>query len=126
MLNVERRHVFDLRPHELTVRQCVAMHMPPNHLRVQIVVKLLPSLREQQRHYKLWATMNKQQLYPQAPMPGQAFPPHTLMFDAQLHPGSVNLIEVELVAALPKGQKAPNGADYEVEQLSVLANVVKN
>ncbi|ROT39988.1 hypothetical protein SODALDRAFT_143034 [Sodiomyces alkalinus F11] len=126
MLNFERRHVFDLRPHELTVRQCVAMHMPPNHVRIQIIVNVLASLRQQQRHYKLWVAINKQLLAPQAPMPGQAFPPNTLVFDAQLQAASVNLIEVEIVAGLPKGQRALNGADYEVEQFSVLANVVRN
>lgn len=47
-----------------------------------------------------------------------------LVFDISLHQG-VNTIEVWMIAALPKGQAMPNGADAVVEKITVLANVAK-
>lgn len=118
--------VFDLPPHEREAQQSVTAHMPANNLRIQIIPTIAPFLREQHRQYKLWVIINRQVLSPQQPVPGQVLPPESAVFDAQLQPGMINTIEAHVIAALPKGERTSNGSDVELEQFTVLTNVVRN
>lgn len=126
MLNFERRFEVNVPPHEYSNRHCVTAAIPGNHLRIQIIPTLLSSLREQQRHYTLWVSINGLVLFPQPSGPNQNLPPHSSVFEAQLVAEKVNQVEVSVAAALPKGQLSPTGETFEVETISVLLNVVRN
>ncbi|KAM0329381.1 hypothetical protein ACHAQA_004688 [Verticillium albo-atrum] len=118
--------VYDLQPLERESQQSVSMHLPASHLRVQIILTLPSFLQAQQRQYKVWVIANKQVLSQQAPYAGQVLPPFSSAYEAQLHAGSVNVIEVHVIAALPKGERTPDGPEVELEQFTVLANVMRN
>lgn len=58
-------------------------------------------------------------------IPGHPIDPRNALYECRLHPG-VNRIEIELIAALPKGAKPVNGLDYELEKITVYANLMKS
>lgn len=59
-------------------------------------------------------------------MPGHPVDPRNPLFEARLLPG-VNKIEVELIAALPRGAPKPgSGQDVELEKITVFANLLRN
>ncbi|KAM0276595.1 hypothetical protein ACHAQH_006600 [Verticillium albo-atrum] len=118
--------VYDIAPLEMESQQSVAMHLPANQLRVQIILTLPTFLQAQQRQYKIWAIANRHVLSQQAPVAGQTLPPFSSAFEVQLHAGSVNVIEVHVIAALPKSERTPDGPEVELEQFTVLANVLRN
>ncbi|KAK2062406.1 Bromodomain-containing protein [Colletotrichum caudatum] len=126
MVNVERRFEMTLLPLEKEAQQSVTVHMPPGQLRVQIVLVVPSSLEKEGRQWKLFVLVNRQIAHQAHPVPGQMLPFGARIFEAQLQAGAVNNIEVSVAAALPKGQKLPSGADFEVEQMTVLAHVAKN
>ncbi|GKT91773.1 LOW QUALITY PROTEIN: bromodomain containing protein [Colletotrichum tofieldiae] len=126
MINMERRFEITLLPLEKEAQQSVTVHMPPNHLRVQIILVVPSSLEKEGRQWRLFVLVNRQIAHQAHPVPGQVLPFGARVFDAQLQAGAVNTIEVSVAAALPKGQKLPSGADFEVEQMTVLAHVAKN
>ena len=123
-LNQERRFVFNLPAHPKEAQQSVTINLPINHWKIQIVPRLNPALEAQQRPYKLFVIVNGQTLGRQIPPPQDPVDPGCQVFDAQLHAG-VNTIMIQMIAAVPKGQKLPNGADAELEKITVLANLLK-
>ncbi|KAG7114558.1 Protein polybromo-1 like protein [Verticillium longisporum] len=127
VLNMHQHQVvYDITPLESESQQSVAMHLPANHLRVQIILTLPPFLQAQQRQYKIWAIANRHVLSQQVPVAGQVLPPFSSVFEAQLNAGSVNVIEVHVIAALPKAERTLDGPEAELEQFTVLANVMRN
>ena len=57
---------------------------------------------------------------------GQAVDNLHPLFEARILPG-VNRIEIELIAALPKGApKLANGQDVELEKITIFANLMKS
>ncbi|KAK2048264.1 Bromodomain-containing protein [Colletotrichum somersetense] len=126
MVNVERRFEMTLLPLEKDAQQSVTVHMPPGQLRVQIVLVVPSFLEKEGRQWKLFVLVNRQIAHQAHPVPGQVLPFGARIFEAQLQAGAVNNIEVSVAAALPKGQKLPSGADFEVEQMTVLAHVAKH
>ncbi|TDZ66163.1 Chromatin structure-remodeling complex subunit rsc1 [Colletotrichum trifolii] len=125
MINVDRRFEITLSPQEKVAQQSVVVSVPGNQLRIQII-PTLPPLEQEGRQHRLWVLINKHTLLPAAPVSGQLLLPGSRVFEAQLQAGVINTIEVHVVAALPRGQKSPSGEDFEVEQMTVLANVVRN
>lgn len=126
MINHDRRFEVTVKPLEKVSQQSVTVHMPANQLRIQIVPTLPAFLEKEGRQYRLWVIINRHTLTPVHGVPGQMLSTGERVFEAQLQAGIVNTIEVHVVAALPKGQKLPSGEDFEVEQMTVLANVVRN
>ncbi|OLN82908.1 Chromatin structure-remodeling complex subunit rsc1-like protein 2 [Colletotrichum chlorophyti] len=126
MINVERRFEITLKPLEKESQLSATVQMPSNQLRVQIIPILAALLEKEARQYRLWVLVNRHIIYQTHAIPGQVLPLGARVFEAQLQAGIVNTIEVHVAAALPKGQKLPSGADFEVEQMTVLANVVRN
>ncbi|KAI8159781.1 Chromatin structure-remodeling complex subunit rsc4 [Colletotrichum sp. SAR 10_65] len=126
MINHDRRFEVTVKPLEKVSQQSVTVHMPANQLRIQIVPTLPAFLEKEGRQYRLWVIINRHTLTPVHGVPGQVLSTGERVFEAQLQAGIVNTIEVHVVAALPKGQKLPSGEDFEVEQMTVLANVVRN
>ncbi|KAF9875794.1 bromodomain containing protein [Colletotrichum karsti] len=126
MINVERRFEITVTPMEKEAQQSVTVHMPANQLRIQIIPTLPAFLEKEGRQWRLWVIINKHPILPVHVGHNQVVPLGAKVFEAQLQAGIVNTIEVHVAAALPKGQKLPTGEDYEVEQMTVLAHVVRN
>jgi hypothetical protein len=93
---------------------------------VQIIPRLNPALELQQRQYRLYIMLNGIALPRATPLPiaDDPLPANALVFEAPLNPG-VNWIQLIAVAALPKGQRLPNGADCEVEKFTVMARLMR-
>lgn len=104
-------------------QQEITLHVPSSHYRVQIRPVIAPFLEVQQREWKLNVMHNTSRLYPS---PSSHFDKRTEpVFDAALNYG-VNRMDVSLVAALPKGEKAPNGLTMEMERFIVHLNLLKH
>ncbi len=96
-----------------------------NQWKQQIMVTLSPSIAEQGRPFKLFVISNGNTLGPAIPVPNDPIAPGAKLYEANLHAG-VNTLQIQMVAALPKGQKLPNGSEIELEKITLLANLTKN
>lgn len=103
-------------------QQSVTVNLPSTHYYLQIKPTIATSLLE--RQYKLFVT-SVNRLHAMPTIPGHPIDQRNPLFEARLVPG-VNRIEVELIAALPKGAKPINGQDFELEKITVFANLMKS
>lgn len=124
--STDKGFTYNMLPFDRETNPSVTIQVPANHLRVQITPTVASILTEQQRQYRLFVVINRHVLSAQEPSQGQLLPPNTSVFDAQLQSGIVNVIEVHVAAALPKGEQTANGDNYELEVFTVLANVFRN
>ncbi|KAH8744903.1 hypothetical protein F5883DRAFT_439487, partial [Diaporthe sp. PMI_573] len=120
----EKQFVFNVPPHPKLLQQSFTTNLAANQWKLQIVPRVSPALEQQQRPYKLYVVVNGQTLARGVPTPRDAIQNGELLYDAQLHQG-VNTIVLQMIAALPKGQKLVNGSDAVVEKITILANVMK-
>lgn len=104
-------------------QQSVTINLPHTHYYLQIRPTFAAPLL--QRYHKLFATSGSQRLHNISAAPGQAPDPQHPLFEARLLPG-VNRIEIELIAALPKGTKGAGGQEVELEKISIFANLLKD
>lgn len=79
-------------------------------------------MEQQQRQYRLFITVNGSMVGRATPLPipDDPLPVNAIVFDIPLQPGTT-VISVTMIAALPKGQKLPSGAECELERISVNA-----
>jgi len=124
-LATDRRFRFQLPPHPKLTQQSVAVNIPVNQWKQQIMVTMAPSILTQQRHFKLFIIINGVTMLPSLPPPNEPIEPGAKVYDATLSAG-MNTIQVHLAAALPKGQRLPNGSEAQIEKVTVLAHVMKN
>lgn len=104
-------------------QQSITINLPSTHYYLQIKPTIAQSLL--QRQHKLFVTSGSQRLHAVPLIPGHAVDPTNPLFEARLLPG-VNRIEIELIAALPKGApKGPSGQDMELEKVTVFANLMR-
>lgn len=96
--------------------------MPMTHFRIQIKPQVASFLEEQQREWRLHVHHGTKPLSSSTINIERRNEP---VFETALHYG-VNRIEVTLVAALPKGEKAPNGLNMELERFVVHLNLLKH
>ncbi|KAI9744397.1 MAG: hypothetical protein M1818_001926 [Claussenomyces sp. TS43310] len=123
-LNISRHFRMDLPPSATMAQQSITINLPATHYYLQIKPTIAAPLLE--RQHKLFVTAGTQRLHGMPTIPGQAVDPRHPLFEARLLPG-VNRIEVELIAALPKGaQKPANGQDVELEKITVFANLLRS
>jgi len=124
---LDRRFRLELPADPKLAHQNVTVHVAHNHHRLQLIPRLQP-LEQQQRQYRLWVTCNNQPVGRATPLPipDDPLPANAIVFDLALHPGTTNLIAVTMVAALPKGQKLPNGAEVEIEKVTLNIHVSKS
>lgn len=122
--NPERRFVFNVPPSPKLLQQSFTINLSATQWKLQIVPRICPALEQQQRPYKLYVLVNGQTLARGIPNPRDPIQNGELLYDAQLHQG-VNTIMVQMIAALPKGQRLPNGSDAVLENITILANVMK-
>ncbi|KAK7750088.1 hypothetical protein SLS62_007956 [Diatrype stigma] len=118
----DNRLAFTIPASTIECQQEVTLHVPSTHYRVQIRPMIASFLEPQQREWKLNVLHGTARLYP---MPGQYEKRTEPVFDVVLNYG-VNRLDVSLVAALPKGEKAPNGLTMEMERFVVHLNLLKH
>ncbi|KAI1774763.1 Bromodomain-containing protein [Hypoxylon cercidicola] len=103
-------------------QQELVFNAPASHFRLQLKPQIAPFLEAQQREWKLNVIHDSVRLYPSSvPFDKRSEP----VFDATLRYG-INRLEVSLVAALPKGEKAPNGLNMELEKFVVHFNLLRH
>ncbi|RYP12833.1 hypothetical protein DL767_011058 [Monosporascus sp. MG133] len=121
-LQVDNRLSFTLPASTIEAQQEITLHVPSTHYRVQIRPMVASFLEAQQREWKLNVLHDTMRLYPSGPFDNKRTEP---VFETTLRFG-VNRMEVSLVAALPKGEKAPNGLNMELERFIVHLNLLKH
>ena len=120
-LNISRHFRMDLPASATLTQQSITVNLPAMYYYVQIKPVISPSLLE--RQHKVFVTCGSR-LHALPVIQGQPIDHRNSVYDARLHPG-VNRIEVEIIAALPKGTKPINGLDYEIEKITIFANLMK-
>ena len=97
--------------------QNLTVHVPGNHGRLQVIPRLAP-FEHQGRAYRMFVSINGQTVGRATPLPvpDDPLPQNAIVFDLNLQ-YTTNIVIITVIAALPKGQKLPNGADCEVERL---------
>jgi hypothetical protein len=114
---------MDLPPSQTMAQQSITINLPSTHYYIQIKPTLAGATME--RQHKLFVTSGNQRLHAMPTIPGHSVDPRHPLFEARLLPG-VNRIEVELIAALPKGaSRLANGQDVELEKIIVFANLMR-
>lgn len=121
-LNISRHFRMDVPPSPTMTHQSVTINLPQTHYYIQIKPALVPSILE--RQHRMFITCGGTRLTALPLNPGHPIDPLHALYDCRIHPG-VNRIEIELIAALPKGAKGVNGLDYELEKITVYANLMK-
>lgn len=110
-------------PSATLAQQSVTINLPSTHYYLQIRPTFADSLME--RYHRLFVTAKGERLPALPLIPGHPVDDFQPMFEARLIPG-VNRIDVELIAALPKGAVKPaGGQDAELEKITVFANLMK-
>jgi hypothetical protein len=123
-LNISRHFRMDLPPSPTMAQQSITINLPSTHYYLQIKPALSAAIME--RQHKLFVTSGNQRLHAMPTIPGHAVDQRHPLFEARLHPG-VNRIEIELIAALPRGMtKLANGQDAELEKITVFANLMRS
>ncbi|CAK7234158.1 hypothetical protein SBRCBS47491_008854 [Sporothrix bragantina] len=134
----DRRYEIQLPPHPKLTQRSVTLNIPAGQWRQQLYVSLNPAIQKQQRPFKMFVISNGATLgpvpTPPPPPPSQssASPPpptlevdeHAKLYEVNLHPG-VNVVQVQLIVGLGKDQKLPNGAEAELEKITIFANMLK-
>jgi RSC4 Ig-like domain len=123
-LNISRHFRMVLPPSPTMAQQSITINLPSTHYYLQIKPTIAPSLLE--RQYKLFVTSGMQRLHAMPTIPGHSVDQQHPLFEARLLPG-VNRIEVELIAALPKGStKMVGSQEVELEKITVFANLMRS
>jgi hypothetical protein len=122
-LNIHRHFRLDLPPSATMTHQSVTINLPSSHFFLQIKPTISSALLP--RQHKVFVTSGFQRLSAMPNTPGQPVDQSNPLFEARLKTG-VNRIEIEIVAALPKGAPKPaNGQDMEMEKITVYANLLQ-
>lgn len=105
---------MDVLPSPDKTHQSVTISLPPTHYYIQLIPTVAPHVAN--RQHKLFLTVNGARLHA-VDLAQQAFV-------TRLNTG-VNRIEVEVIAALPKGSARATETDVELEKFSIFANLLK-
>lgn len=121
-LNIQRHFRMDVPPSDTIAQYSITIQLPATHYYLQIKPTIATPLLS--RQHKLFVTSGINRLHAMPTIPGQPIDNRQPLFEARLLPG-VNRIEIELIAALPKGEKGVNGQDAEIEKITVFANLLR-
>lgn len=104
--------------HPKEAHQNITMHVG-THNRLQLIPRLAP-FEQQGRQYRMFVTVNGQTIgrAPPLPVKDDPLPPNPIVFDVMVQ-HITTIVSVTVIASLPKGQKLVNGADCEVEKLTL-------
>ncbi|KAI1131794.1 Bromodomain-containing protein [Nemania abortiva] len=104
-------------------QQEIVVNVPLSHFRLQVKPQIAPYLEIEHREWKLNVIHDTTRLYPSS---ASSFDKRgEPIFDVTLRYG-LNRLEVTLIAALPRGEKAPNGLNMEMERFVVHLNLLKH
>ncbi|KAI0804387.1 hypothetical protein GGR55DRAFT_698736 [Xylaria sp. FL0064] len=103
-------------------QQEIVVNVPLNQFRLQFKPQVASFLEPEQREWKLNVIHDTTRLFPSSVSFDKRGEP---VFDVTLRYG-INRVEVTLVAALPKGETAPNGLNMEMERFVLHMNLLKH
>ncbi|KAF4634844.1 hypothetical protein G7Y89_g3266 [Cudoniella acicularis] len=123
-LNISRHFKMDLPPSPTMAQQSITINLPHTHYFLQIKPTIATAVLD--RQYKLFVTTNMSRLNAIPTIPGHNVDQRNPLFETRINPG-VNRIEVELIAALPKGaHKSASGQEVELEKITIFANLLRD
>ena len=149
----EPRFDAQMPPHAKLTQRSLTLNLPAGQWRQHLVVTLNPAVVGAQRPLKMYVISNGAMLVPSQAPPQLPLPPQpanatamqiaaakaaettaheisdaaggSKLYDVNLHPG-VNVIQVQVIVGLAPGQaKLSNGADAELEKVTIFANMLK-
>lgn len=121
-LQLENRMAITMNASPTENQQELIFQAPASHFRLQLKPQVAAFLEAQQREWKLNVMHDSVRLYPSSvPFDRRNEP----VFDATLRYG-INRLEVTIVAALPRGEKAPNGLSMELERFVIHFNLLRH
>lgn len=103
-------------------QQEVVVNTPVSHFRLQLKPQVAPFLEPEHREWKLHVIHDTTRIYPSSVSFDKRGEP---VFDITLRYG-INRVEVTLLAALPRGERAPNGLNMEMERFVVHLNLLRH
>ncbi|KAI0200883.1 Bromodomain-containing protein [Astrocystis sublimbata] len=121
-LQVDSRFAMSFLASGTDYQQELAVNAPSNHFRLQLKPQVASFLEPEHREWKLHVSHDATRIYPSPVTFDKRGEP---AFDVTLRFG-VNRVEVSLLAALPKGERAPNGLNMEMERFVIHFNVLKH
>ncbi|KAI2638543.1 Bromodomain-containing protein [Xylaria nigripes] len=121
-LQVENQLLITIPASATEYQQEIVFNAPSSQFRLQLKPLIAPFLEREHREWKLNVMHDAMRLYPSSVSFDRRGEP---IFDVTLRYG-VNRLEVTLVAALPKGEKAPNGLNAEMERIVVHFNLLRH
>lgn len=119
-LNIIRHFHMDIPPSATLAQQSVTINLPATHYYLQLKPSIASSMM--QRQHKLFVTAGTTRLHAMPTIPGHPVEPRNPLFEARLHPG-VNRIEIEIIAAFPKGSISTR--EVEIEKVNLYVNLMK-
>ncbi|KAI0517154.1 Bromodomain-containing protein [Xylaria bambusicola] len=119
---VENKLVATLHASMTEYQQDIVINMPVSHFRLQFKPLVASFLETEQREWKLNVMHDTARLFPSSASYERRGEP---VFDVTLRYG-INRLEVTLIAALPKGEKAPNGLNMEMERFVLHMNLLRH
>ncbi|KAK7914650.1 bromodomain containing protein [Apiospora marii] len=119
-LQLENRLGMTIPASPAETQQEFVFNAPASYYRLQLRPLVAPFLEAQQREWKLNVMHDFTRVYPSS-VERRNEP----VFDVNLRYGS-NRLEVNVVAASPKGEKGPHGVGMEMERLVIHFNLLKH
>ena len=121
----ERRFRLEIPADPRLAQQSLTVHIPANQSKLQII-PIIAALDQKLQHHRLFVTVNGHNIMRGTPTPApeDPLPRNALVFEVALQPGT-SIIAITMVAALPKGQKLPSGADCELERVTIYTHLPK-
>ncbi|KAI1288923.1 Bromodomain-containing protein [Xylaria venustula] len=119
---VENKLVTNFPASATEYQQEIVVNIPLNQFRLQFKPQVASFLETEHREWKLNVIHDTTRLFPSSVSFDKRGEP---TFDVTLRYG-INRLEVTLVAALPKGEKAPNGLNMEMERFVLHMNLLKH
>ncbi|KAL8785467.1 MAG: hypothetical protein Q9195_008610 [Heterodermia aff. obscurata] len=122
-LKVDRPFQLDIPPSSTATQQSVTISLPSTHFFLRLRPTLAPSLMT--RPSKIFVTANMQRLNPIPERPEETNVSKPL-YEARVTTGSINRIEIEVVAGTPRGvPKVGNGPEIEMEKITLFVSLTK-
>ncbi|KAK2068253.1 hypothetical protein P8C59_002902 [Phyllachora maydis] len=125
-IRLDKRFKIQVPAHPKLAHQTITILVPGEHRCLQIIPKIAP-LEQQKRQFRQFVIVNGVTLHraPPLPIPEDPLPLDAIVYDGTLQHG-VNMIQIHMIAALPRGQQLPNGAECELEKVTILAHLLRS
>ncbi|KAI1743399.1 Bromodomain-containing protein [Xylaria scruposa] len=121
-LQVENKLFMTFLASATEYQQEIVVNAPLSHFRLQLKPQVATFLEPEHREWKLHVIHDTQRIYPSSVSFDKRGEP---VFDVTLRYG-INRVEVTLLAALPRGERVPNGLNMEMERFVVHLNLLRH